>query len=193
MPDIQTEMHKLIQSWDRSEQEEVLKLCQQLEELETIETTKEETVFKPTNNVTKSTFNSVRDNPGLPKKEYIRKLEALGFKKASTSSLLSQMVRQGHIWAGSDGALRPNGTEYTPLKTSKSVAKQAKKPKTLKVKTSNTEAKGLAALVNEPMAAALKHQPDIRTSIDVIMDTVSLNDAHELYRRLHLYFGGLGK
>jgi hypothetical protein len=36
------------------------------------------------------------------------------------------------------------------------------------------------------------HTP-IRTSIDIIMDTVSLNDAHELYRRLHLYFGGLGK
>ena len=123
MPDIQTEMQKILQAWEQPE---------------TTETTKETTVFKPTNNVTKSTFESVRDNPGLPKKEYIRKLEALGFKKASTSSLLSQMVRQGQIWVGSDGAMRPNAKEYTPIKSSKTIAKReakAKKPKSYKVIT----------------------------------------------------------
>jgi hypothetical protein len=119
-----------------------------------------------------------------------------GHKKSSVSSLIGQMLRQGHIYKDSDGLLRPNGNEYTPIKSSKTIAKReakVKKPKTSKVRTSATESKGLAALVNEPVAQVFEHRPDIRTSIDVIMDTVSLNDAHELYRRLHLYFGGLGK
>ena len=179
MPDLHTEMQKILQAWEQPE---------------TTETTKETTVFKPTNNVTKATFNFIRDNSGCARNDAIRILVSQGHKKSSVSSLLGQMLRQGHIYKDSDGLLRPNGKEYTPIKSSKTIAKReakVKKPKTSKVRTSITnepsaESLGLAALV-------LDHRPDIRTSIDVIMDTVSLNDAHELYRRLHLYFGGLGK
>ena len=197
MPDIQTEMHKLIQSWDRSEQEEVLKLCQQLEELETIETTKEETVFKPTNNVTKSTFNSVRDFRSNPAKFHIDRLVRLGYKKSSVGSLIGQMVRQGHIYRDSSGLLQPNGLEYKPLKTSKMLAKQAKKPKTLKLKTSKPSEEALEA-AGEAMSGInmlIDHDrtPVYRSKLDALLDDISLNDAHELYRRLHLYFGGLGK
>jgi hypothetical protein len=177
MPDLHTELQKILQSWDQPE---------------TTETTKETTVFKPTNNVTQATFNFVRDNSGCARNDAIRLLVQQGHKKSSVSSLIGQMLRQGHIWKDSDGLLRPNGKEYTPIKSSKTIANReakAKKPKTSKVRTSG----GLAALVNEPIAQTFEHRPDIRTSIDVIMDTVSLNDAHELYRRLHLYFGGLGK
>ena len=177
MPDIQTEMQKILQAWDQPEK---------------TETTKETTVFKPTNNVTQATFNFVRDNSGCARNDAIRILVSQGHKKSSVSSLIGQMLRQGHIYKDSDGLLRPNGKVYTPIKSAKTMAKReakVKKPKTFKLKTSG----GLAALVNEPMAEAFEHRPDIRTSIDVIMDTVSLNDAHELYRRLHLYFGGLGK
>jgi hypothetical protein len=178
MPDIQTEMQKILQAWDQPE---------------TTETTKETTVFKPTNNVTQATFNFVRDNSGCARNDAIRILVQQGHKKSSVSSLIGQMLRQGHIYKDSDGLLRPNAKEYTPIKSSKTIAKReakAKKPKSYKVITSS---KGLAALVDEPIAQTFEHRPDIRTSIDVIMDTVSLNDAHELYRRLHLYFGGLGK
>jgi hypothetical protein len=179
MPDIQTEMQKILQAWEQPE---------------TTETTKETTVFKPTNNVTQETFNSVRDYAGNPRKFYIDLLTRHGHKKSSVSSLIGQMLRQGHIYKDSDGLLRPNGKEYTPIKSSKTIAKREgkiKKAKSYKVITSKTtepsaEALGLAALV-------LDHKPDMRTNIDIIMDTVSLNDAHELYRRLHLYFGGLGK
>ncbi len=181
MPDLHTEMQKILQAWEQPE---------------TTETTKETTVFKPTNNVTQATFNFVRDNSGCARNDAIRILVSQGHKKSSVSSLIGQMLRQGHIYKDSDGLLRPNGKAYTPIKSAKTIAKREgkiKKAKSYKVITSKQEAKGLAALVNEPMAEAFEHRPDIRTSIDVIMDTVSLNDAHELYRRLHLYFGGLGK
>jgi hypothetical protein len=177
MPDLKTEMQKILHAWEQPE---------------TIEETKETTMFKPTNNVTQATFNFVRDNSGCARNDAIRILVSQGHKKSSVSSLIGQMLRQGHIYKDSDGLLRPNGKVYTPIKSAKTIAKREaklKKPKTSKVRTSG----GLAALVNEPMAEVFEHQPDVRTSIDVIMDTVSLNDAHELYRRLHLYFGGLGK
>jgi hypothetical protein len=177
MPDIQTEMQKILHAWEQPE---------------TTEQPKDSTVFKPTNNVTQATFNFVRDNSGCARNDAIRILVSQGHKKSSVSSLIGQMLRQGHIYKDSDGLLRPNGKVYTPIKSARTMAKReakVKKPKTSKVRTSG----GLAALVNEPIAQALEHRPDIRTSIDVIMDTVSLNDAHELYRRLHLYFGGLGK
>ena len=179
MPDLKTEMQKILHAWEQPE---------------TIEETKETTMFKPTNNVTQSTFNFIRDNSGCARNDAIRILVQQGHKKSSVSSLIGQMLRQGHIYKDSDGLLRPNAKEYTPIKSAKTIAnreKKVKKPKSYKVITSkttepSTESLGLAAL-------ALDHRPDIRTSIDIIMDTVSLNDAHELYRRLHLYFGGLGK
>ena len=181
MPDLKTEMQKILHAWEQPE---------------TTEQPKESTVFKPTNNVTQATFNFVRDNSGCARNDAIRILVSQGHKKSSVSSLIGQMLRQGHIYKDSDGLLRPNGKVYTPIKSAKTIAKREgkeKKAKSYKVITSKQEAKGLAALVNEPIAQAFEHRPDIRTSIDVIMDTVSLNDAHELYRRLHLYFGGLGK
>lgn len=184
MPDLHTEMQKILQAWEQPE---------------TIETTKETTVFKPTNNVTQETFNSVRDYAGNPRKFYIDLLTRHGHKKSSVSSLIGQMLRQGHIWKDGDGLLRPHGNEYTPIKSSKTLAKReakVKKPKSYKVITSKPSQEALDAAAEAMgginMLVDHSHTP-IRTSIDIIMDTVSLNDAHELYRRLHLYFGGLGK
>ena len=178
MPDLKTEMQKILHAWEQPE---------------TIEQPKETTMFKPTNNVTQSTFNFVRDNSGCARDDAIRILVQQGHKKSSVSSLIGQMLRQGHIYKDSDGLLRPNAKEYTPIKSAKIIAKREAKLKKAKSYKVITSSKGLAALVNEPMAEAFEHRPDIRTSIDVIMDTVSLNDAHELYRRLHLYFGGFAK
>ena len=170
------------------------KILHAWEQPETIEQPKETTMFTPTNNVTKATFNFVRDNSGCARNDAIRILVQQGHKKSSVSSLLGQMLRQGHIYKDSDGLLRPNGKEYTPIKSAKTAAKQEaklKKAKSYKVITSKTtepsaESLGIAAL-------EFDHKLDTRTNIDIIMDTVSLNDAHELYRRLHLYFGGFAK
>jgi hypothetical protein len=184
MPDLHTEMQKILHAWEQPE---------------TTEQPKETTVFKPTNNVTLSTFNFVRDNSGCARNDAIRVLVQQGHKKSSVSSLIGQMLRQGHIYKDSDGLLRPNGKEYTPIKSAKTMAKReakVKKPKTSKVRTSEPSPEALTAAATAMgginMLVDHDHTP-IRTSIDIIMDTVSLNDAHELYRRLHLYFGGLGK
>jgi len=176
MPDIQTEMQKILQAWDTPET------------TQPTEQPKGTKLFTPTTNTSRTTFELVRDDPGLPKKEYVRKLEAMGHKSASTSSLLSQMIRQGQLWVGSDGALHPNAKEYAPLKPAKTFAKQQgiktapKKTKSYKVITPKA---GITALVDEPV--------NKRSKIESILDEISLSDAHELYRQLHRYFGGLPK
>lgn len=168
MPDLQTAMQKILQSWEQPE-------------TTTTETTKETIVFKPTTNTTRATFEAVRDNPGNSKKECIRLLGLKGFKPSSTSSLLSQMTRQGLIWKDSSGGLHPNAKEYSPLKAVKVF--KAKKAKTSKLRTS------------EPVVAPKRELIDVpvRTKIQTILDDISLSDAHELYRELHTYFGGLSK
>ena len=185
MPDLQTEMQKILQAWDQPE---------------TTETTKETTVFKPTNNVTQATFNFVRDNSGCARNDAIRILVAQGHKKSSVSSLIGQMLRQGHIYKDSDGLLRPNAKEYTPIKSSKTIAKReakAKKPKSYKVITSKPSQKALDAAAEAMgginMLVDHSHTPVYRSKIDAILDDISLSDAHELYRKLHQYFGGLPK
>lgn len=168
MPDLQTAMQKILQSWEQPE-------------TTTTETTKETTVFKPTTNTSRACFEIVRDNPYKTKREYIKLLEQKGFKASSTSSLLSQMTRQGLLSVDDMGLMHSNQTEYSPLKAVKVF--KAKKAKTSKLRTSEPVVESKREVINVP----------VRTNIEVILDTITLSEAHELYSKLHKYFGGLSK
>jgi hypothetical protein len=61
--------------------------------------------------VSEATFNAVRDNPGLSKTKICVVLEQQGYKPASTTSLLSAMLRYG-IVVEADGGLRAIGDTY---------------------------------------------------------------------------------
>lgn len=169
MSDLQTAIQKILQSWE------------QPETTETTETTKETIVFKPTTNTSRACFEIVRDNPYKTKREYIKLLEQKGFKASSTSSLLSQMTRQGLLSVDDMGLMHSNQTEYSPLKAVKVF--KAKKAKTSKLRTSEPVVEPKREVINVP----------VRTNIEVILDTITLSDAHEMYRELHTYFGGLSK
>jgi hypothetical protein len=87
-------------------------------------------LFKTTNNVTRATFNAVRDTPGCKRKAILFGLERQGYKLASTTSILSQMIKQRLVREEADGKLYANFEEYVPLKaTSKPKAKPVKKAK----------------------------------------------------------------
>jgi hypothetical protein len=83
------------------------------------------------------------------------------------------------------GLMHSNQTEYSPLKAVKVFkAKKANPVKTSKLRTSDAPVGvGIAKLIDRPY----------RTKIQTILDDISLSDAHELYRELHRYFGGLPK
>ena len=182
MPDIQTEMQKILRTWEEP-----------YPQPETTEQPKESTVFKPTTNTSRACFNIVRDNPYKTKREYVKLLEQQGFKSSSTSSLISQMTRQGLLSVDDMGLMHSNQTEYSPLKAVKVFkAKKANPVKTSKLRTSREPIK--EALAAEAMGGInVLIERSHRTKIQTILDDISLSDAHELYRELHRYFGGLPK
>jgi hypothetical protein len=167
MSDIQTEMQKVLRVWDATPPVTTLSHG-----------------FKPTNNVSRVTFDAVKNTPGCEPKYYVEQLVEEGYKKASVSSLLAQMIRQGLLRRDDQGGLRATVPEYTPLK-----APSKRKVGTVK----RAYAKRAEPTITEAIASMRSKNPPARvpsgSSVDSIMDDISLTDANELYRRLHKFFG----
>lgn len=97
--------------------------AQKIEEVSTnhaITTKKEQTMpahlFQITNNVSRETFNYVRDNPGCTRRQAAEAMVARGFKPNSVDSLLGQMLKAGMLKGDADTGLFATQNEYTPIK-----------------------------------------------------------------------------
>lgn len=90
-------------------------------------------LFKPTNNVTRETFEYVLKRPGCLRKHAVRDLIARGFKETSVTSLLTQMVRQGMLEDRGDAGMYATYHEYRPIKSAQTLrsleAQKKAKPK----------------------------------------------------------------
>lgn len=161
---------------------------------------------KITNNVSRVTFNYVKDNPGSTRQEIIRELGHQGFGKGSISSLLAQMRRSKMIH-DTNGLWYADVKEYEPIKNANYKSKAKPKPE----KKAST---GIGALLKakleampEPSQAALDaaayamggHEPTTnkrfvslvrnREPQDILKD-MTVYQAHELYVHLKQMFGG---
>ena len=159
---------------------------------------------KITNNVSRVTFNYVRDNPGSTRQEIIKELGHQGFGKGSISSLLAQMRRSKMIH-DTNGLWYADIKEYEPIKNAnykkKPKAKLEKKASTglgalLKAKLENTPMPSQAAL--DAAARAMEPAPQrkafvtlvrTKTPHDILKD-MTVYQAHELYIHLKQMFGG---
>ena len=192
MPDMQSELSKILNEWDKPIEE----INQPTKEVENqMETTQAPTegkqLFRTTNNVTRATFNFIKDNPGNTRRGVIDKLELQGYKEGSTTSLITQMLNQRLIRKDENGGLHANFPEYTPLKSSlkKLMAeKNPRKPHAVKKAKAvkavlNKEDAGIAAL--QPQATPAPRSVIITTNFDVdnilknltIMQAKTLRDA----------------
>jgi hypothetical protein len=182
MPDIQTEMQKILQAWDKPEVTETTQPTEQ---------PKGKRMFAPSNNVSQDTFNFIRDNSGCTRTDTVRLLVMKGHKKSSVSSLIGQMLRQGLIWKDGDNLLRPNAKEYAPIKSARTLANQAKKAaeKSSKLKTSK---KYKTKPVPVPAGiASLVEEHKTHDEVQHIMNTISLPNAKRLHKALNEYFGSV--
>jgi hypothetical protein len=144
-------------------------------------------LFKTTNNVTRSTFNAVRDNPGCKRKTILAGLETHGYKLASTTSILSQMIKQRLVREESDGKLYANFEEYVPLKgTSKPKTKVKTQAKLKAVPTPKQEVKPKYS----PIEAAPHKQERRVIDIEEWLNEVPLMQARMVYMRLKTIFEG---
>jgi hypothetical protein len=137
-------------------------------------------LFRTTNNVTRSTFNAVRDNPGCTRKVILALLETKGFKLASTTSILSHMLKQRLVREEDDGTLHANFKEYMPLKATS-------KPK---VKVKAVKVVPTPKPKYSPIEAAPHKQERRVMDIDEWLSEVPLMQARLVYLRLKEIFEG---
>ncbi len=154
--------------------------------IETVTTKAEEATmpkqhFKTTNNVTRSTFNYVKNNPGNTRTQITVALEAQGFNPSSTTSLVAQMIKQGHM-RETNGAVFAAQPEYTPIKATRN--KKAKAQPAVKEKA---QAKPRPKFV-PPTEAPV--QINAAWDAETLLNNLSIKQARALYDELRKIFGG---
>jgi hypothetical protein len=167
-------------------------------------------VFNVTNNVSRATFNYIKDNPGSTRKEVIKALSHQNYSEGSVSSLIAQMVRNKLIHVTND-LYYADVDEYRPLKSLKAIKKMEAlaEPKPKRKYTKRTES-GIGALLKAKLEApsddALDsaayamggHEPapkriitlTRRKSPEDIVNNMTVYEARELYVHLKQLFGG---
>ena len=130
-----------------------------------------------TTSVSESTFNYIRDNPCITKRDAIRGLTELGFNPSSTTSLISGMIRQGLVNKNYVGELSIAVPKYVPLKV---MSKPKSKREQVRITVKGEDINGIAALAKPPVAH----------SIGNLLDNISVNEARALYLELKTMFGG---
>jgi hypothetical protein len=147
--------------------------------------------FKPTNNVSRETFNAVRDNPRLQHKDIARMMVNRGFNAASIGSLLTQMLNCKMITRDDNGRYTALQAEYTPIKSStksktkKKVAVTAtKKPNAgiAALDTQDTVAKKVLVL-QKPTPSAPVFDPE------QLLSTLSFSQVMALYKKIKAMVG----
>lgn len=150
--------------------------------------------FKPTNNVSRETFNAVRDNQNKTNGELIKIMKDKGFNPSSVGSLLAQMARQDIVQRDDEGRFTTRLKEYTPIKAPSAVKKKkvtiTKRPYVKSGKY--TTKSGIAALdmhttLSAPVAVAPASAPAFDP--DQLLSTLSFPQVLALYKKIKTLLG----
>ena len=171
MPDIKTALLKAISTWDdeptQTKTETKPTEEKQMTQTETATPAKKQSLFKPTNNISRETFNCVRDNPGCTYNQIEGVIKGKGLNVNSVSSLLSQMYKQGMIakqGMGGKATYFPRAKEYQPIKASSTMrnmaARQAAAANGIAALKPATKAAPKTKSLGEQLREKLESMPD---------------------------------
>jgi len=205
MPDMQTALSNALKTtindWEK-------------DDMQTTQTnTQGKKFFGVTNNVTRATFEYVKNNPNETSPEICAGMEKLGYKPSSVSSLIAQFAVQGLAERDDRGRYITIVPEYRPLKAKKKTLTLVSKPEEIKPKRKYEKraVTGIGALLREklentPMpsqdaldAAAYAMGGSVNKRFTSLVRTKSPEDilkdmtvfqARELYDYLKKMFGG---
>ena len=139
--------------------------------------------FKVTNNVTRATFDYVKNNPHQSCKTICVALEKDGYKPSSVGSLLTQFVKNGLCVRDANNNYTTIAKEYSPIKVRKQL-----KAKQVIAKAKATRGEGIAALGAQPTQRVA---PIVTAwDADTIINNIGLKQARALYDELKKIFGG---
>jgi len=157
-------------------------------------------------NISRTTFDFIRDNPGLTNQEVTARLAAHGFKGTTVSSLAYQMLRVRLIVADEEGKLTAAVREYVPIQTSQ-MRKARKKTKAKPVQdvaptprkhieivntrtgeVLNPKPAGIASLPAKLVTTALYTTP-AEWSVESVIGGLNVRQAMAVYAELRNIFG----
>ena len=167
MADIKTALSGILSEWELDNQ-------QQEKQVET------KPYFSVTNNVTRATFDYVKNNPRQSCKTICKALEKQGYKAASVGSLLTQFVKNGLCVKDANGNYTTIANEYSPVKASKRL-----KTNQVIQKAKTTRGEGIAALSPQP-----KYIPVTEWNVQAVLNEMSIVQARAMYDELKKIFGG---
>lgn len=192
MPDIKTEMSKVLNAWEQDAQETQTKPM--------VATPSGKKLWSVTNNVTRATFDYVQNNSGQTGDLIRTALVAKGFKANSVSSLLAQFVKQGLLVKDVEGRYYAKVSQYTTLKASKRFKAEGKRKSKIVTSPRTPRSAGIAALKVEPKLKEKGAGPGVLTptkpyvamtwDAETVINNIGLKQAHALYKELSTYFGG---
>jgi hypothetical protein len=188
MPDLKTEMSKVLNAWEQDEHDTLKKPM--------AATPNGKKLWSVTNNVTRATFEYVQQHPAHTGEQIRQALVAKGFKANSVSSLLAQYVRQGMLSRDSEGKYRTIVSEYTRLKTSKRLPPPTQRKSKIVTSPRTPHTAGIAALKVEPASAPAPSLTGVNSSVvsawdaETVINNIGLKQAHALYKELGKYFNG---
>ena len=206
MPDIQTAfktaLSKTLQQWDDDAEALPPAPVQPVSTSFPLTSDQKPTMtnlYNVTNNVSRTTFNYIKNNPGSTRKEIIEALEHQNFSKGSVSSLIAQMRRNNMIHE-TNNLYYADVDEYQPIKNlgykKRKLAKAASAvtPTGQKLRDALTADAGIAALRPDTAEAPAKRvtlTTLVRTKEpkDILKD-MTVYQAQELYIHLKQLFGG---
>jgi hypothetical protein len=173
MPDIKTALSTALTEWEQDDKQQEKQM----------QKTPYVPHFKVTNNVTRATFDFVKNNPHQSCKTICAALEKDGYKPSSIGSLLTQFVKNGLCVRDANGNYTAIAYEYTPIKIRKQVKVKQVKVKQVIEKAKATRGQGIAALGAQPI---------VKTAwdADTIINNIGLKQARALYDELKKIFGG---
>ncbi len=164
MPDIKTALSGILSEWELDNQH-------QEKQVET-----QQPYFSITNNVTRATFDYVKNNPASASGEVSRALALRGYKPSSIGSLLTQFVKKGLCTRDAQNRYSVAVPEYVPMKASKHVKQVIQKAKA-------TRGEGIAALSAQPTQRLV-------WDVETVLNTMSIVQARAMYDALKKIFGG---
>ena len=166
--------------------------------------------FGITNNISRVTFNYIKNNPGSTRKEIIQALEHQGFACDSTSSLIAQM-RRNKMNHETNNLYYADIPEYRPIKSLKALKKMDDALAPAKRKYEKKAVTGIGALLKEKLENTPMPSQDaldaaayamgghvnkrmislvrVKSPEDILKD-MTVYQAHDLYRHLKEMFGG---
>ena len=123
--------------------------------------------FGVSNNVSRETFNYVRDNPGKTRADVIKGLVAKGFKETSVGSLLNQLLMTGQIVRNDSNVMIVTAKEYTPI-NSATLKKMRATAQLNKAKDALAKAKAARAAKRAAKQAPKVQAPKVQAPAPVV-------------------------